>query len=173
MTPHFSNRSGFLKRLATLAAIAMISAGCGARSDADTGEREALRGTPESGHRPGAVPPLAPAAPEAALGVADKGIWPDLDNTIQIALPAGLTAEQVSARLDPLHHVLVLSIDGAPRKVVPARRSRPGSRSARGSSSSGPAIAPSWPASWSPSGSPPAHPPTTATATASPIRSTS
>lgn len=51
--------------------------------------------------------------------MADRGIWPDLDPQIQLVLPAGLAAAQVSARIDDAHHVLVLSIDGAPRKVYP------------------------------------------------------
>ncbi|HEX2686809.1 MAG TPA: DUF1287 domain-containing protein [Kofleriaceae bacterium] len=58
-------------------------------------------------------------APETCLGVADKGIWPDLDDKMQIALPGGLTADPVSARIDHAHHVLVLSIDGTPRKAYP------------------------------------------------------
>jgi uncharacterized protein YijF (DUF1287 family) len=117
MTTQLVNRSGFLRGLATLAAFAMISVGCGARSDADTGERPALQ-KPEGRHSHD-VPAAAPAAPEASLGVADKGIWPDLDDKIQIALPGGLTAEHASARIDAPHHVLVLSIDGAPRKAYP------------------------------------------------------
>src|SRR5262249_21468367 len=50
---------------------------------------------------------------------ADKGIWSDLDDKIQLRLPAGLTPERVSARLDAKHALLVLSIDGFPRKVYP------------------------------------------------------
>ncbi len=124
MTTPFVNRSGFVNRLAALAASTVISVGCGARSDADTGERAVLR-MPEArrGHDavPAAAPPAPapPPAPEASLGVADKGIWPDLDDQVQIALPGELTADRVSARIDDAHHVLVLSIDGAPRKVYP------------------------------------------------------
>jgi uncharacterized protein YijF (DUF1287 family) len=114
MTPHFANRSGFLTWLAALASSAMISVGCGARSDADTGERDAVW-TPETPRSHA----TAPVAPEASLGVADKGIWPDLDDKVQIALPGGVTADHVSARIDESHHVLVLSIDGGPRKVYP------------------------------------------------------
>jgi len=64
------------------------------------------------------VPAPAPA-PETYLGIADKGIWSDLDDKVQLALPGGLTADHVSARIDDKHHVLVLSIDGVPRKVYP------------------------------------------------------
>jgi uncharacterized protein YijF (DUF1287 family) len=63
------------------------------------------------------APPAPP--PEPSLGVSDRGIWPDLDDRIQIELPAGLAAERVAARVDDRHRVLVLSIDGAPRKVYP------------------------------------------------------
>jgi uncharacterized protein YijF (DUF1287 family) len=56
---------------------------------------------------------------ETCLGVADKGIWSDLDDKIQIDLPAGLTADRVSVRIDDPHGVLVLSIDGVARKVYP------------------------------------------------------
>jgi uncharacterized protein YijF (DUF1287 family) len=90
----------------------MISTGCGTRTEADPGSPAA----PAAAQTPAAAPP---PAPERALGVADRGIWPDLDDQIQLALPAGVTAEQVSARIDLPHHVLVLSIDGAARKAYP------------------------------------------------------
>jgi uncharacterized protein YijF (DUF1287 family) len=51
--------------------------------------------------------------------VQDRGIWPDLDDKIQIRLPADLTADRVSARLDPQRALLVLAIDGFPHKVYP------------------------------------------------------
>jgi uncharacterized protein YijF (DUF1287 family) len=66
-----------------------------------------------------ATAPEPPPAPETCLGVADKGIWSDLDDKVQLALPGGLTADHVGARIDDKHHVLVLSIDGIPRKVYP------------------------------------------------------
>ncbi|HEX3762446.1 MAG TPA: DUF1287 domain-containing protein [Kofleriaceae bacterium] len=89
--------------LAVLAAYATISTSCTRRGEADTG-----------------LPaPLPPAAPEASLGVADRGIWSDLDNRVQIALPDGLTADRVTARVDDRHRVLVLAIDGVARKVYP------------------------------------------------------
>jgi uncharacterized protein YijF (DUF1287 family) len=53
--------------------------------------------------------------------VADKGIWPDLDAVVQIALPGGLTADHVGVRVDAKHQVLVLSIDGVARKAYPLR----------------------------------------------------
>lgn len=58
-------------------------------------------------------------AGEACLGVADKGIWADLDDRVQLALPAGLTKDRVSARIDRDNKLLVLAIDGWPRKAYP------------------------------------------------------
>jgi uncharacterized protein YijF (DUF1287 family) len=84
--------------------------------------------------------PAAGAGAETCLGVADRGIWSDLDARIQIALPAGLTADRVRATVDPRHHVLVLYVDGWPTKPYPlggparlavgatALRLRPGDR---------------------------------------------
>jgi len=100
----------------------MILIGCGTRTEADTGARlttPAVDRVPDRHEVP--APPAVPAAPapETCLGVTDKGIWPDLDDKVQLSLPAGVTADQVSAWLDDKHHVLVLSIDGAPRKVYP------------------------------------------------------
>jgi uncharacterized protein YijF (DUF1287 family) len=115
MTPPLANRSRFLQRLATLASCAVISIACGSRSDADTGAHDPLRTLDAPPVH--AAPP--PAAPETSLGVADRGIWPDLDPRIQLALPAGLTADHVSARIDDRHHVLIVSIDGVARKVYP------------------------------------------------------
>ena len=62
----------------------------------------------------------APApAPEDSLGVLDRGIWSELDPKVQIRLPSGLTASRVGATVDRKHGLLVLSIDGFPRKVYP------------------------------------------------------
>ncbi|HET9621911.1 MAG TPA: DUF1287 domain-containing protein [Kofleriaceae bacterium] len=102
-------RSRFVHAAPRLAILAMIFAGCTARSDAGPAPPAARAAPPTSPH----------AAPEACLGVADRGIWADLDDRIQLALPAGLTADRVSARLDAAHHVLVLAIDGVPRKPYP------------------------------------------------------
>jgi uncharacterized protein len=66
-----------------------------------------------------AAAPLKTAPPEAALGVSDRGIWPDLDDKVQLALPDGLTADRVAVRLDDKHRVAVLSIDGVARKAYP------------------------------------------------------
>src|SRR5262249_4586107 len=62
----------------------------------------------------------AAAAPkESCLGVADTGIFGDLDAKVQLALPDKLAPERVSAKIDREHHVVVLSIDGYPRKAYP------------------------------------------------------
>jgi uncharacterized protein YijF (DUF1287 family) len=129
MTPRPSNRSPIVYRLAALAAGAAISASCARRSDADTGlpgPRAQVQPAAANAREPAPVPAASPdraaaprPAPEACLGVADRGIWSDLDDRIQIELPAGLTADRVAARVDDRHRVLVLSIDGAARKVYP------------------------------------------------------
>ncbi len=64
-------------------------------------------------------PHEAPASTEACLGVADKGVFADLDGQVQLALPAGLAADRVTARVDRTHGVVVVSIDGFPRKAYP------------------------------------------------------
>ncbi len=55
---------------------------------------------------------------ESCLGVKDTGIWSDLDDQVQLPLPA-VTAERVVATIDDKHAVLILSIDGFPRKSYP------------------------------------------------------
>jgi hypothetical protein len=50
------------------------------------------------------------------LGVADKGIFPDLDDKVQIALPK-VDPARVTATVDTDRALLVLSIDEFPRKV--------------------------------------------------------
>ncbi len=59
------------------------------------------------------------ADPEVCLGVGDKGIFADLDDKVQIQLPEHLTADRVTAAVDTTHSVLILSIDGFPRKAYP------------------------------------------------------
>lgn len=61
------------------------------------------------------------SAPERTLGVVDRGIWSDLDPEIQLTLPA-VAPERVTATVDPALGVLVLAIDGFPRKVYPIGR---------------------------------------------------
>lgn len=59
------------------------------------------------------------ASAEVCLGVHDKGIWSDLDDKVQLALPAKLSPERVTARIDQKRKLLLLSIDGFPRKSYP------------------------------------------------------
>ena len=77
----------------------------------------------EAHPQPAADPPISReprgAAPEVCLGLSDKGVFGDLDAKVQLALPAKLTADHVTARIDDKHAVLVLSIDGFPRKAYP------------------------------------------------------
>lgn len=97
-----------------VAIIAMILPGCGdVAADPAVNQASGLR-LQASGVRPRAV--VAP--PETCLGVADRGIWPDLDAEVQIELPR-IDPAHVTARVDVDHHLLVLSIDGFPRKVYP------------------------------------------------------
>jgi hypothetical protein len=96
-----------------VAVLPMIQMGCNGR-----GEAQAAPAAPAAGSRAAMTPP-PPPPPEAALGVADVGIWSDLDDQVQLALPAPLAPERVSARVDPKHGVLVVSIDDFPRKVYP------------------------------------------------------
>jgi uncharacterized protein YijF (DUF1287 family) len=101
--------------ISSFALAAMISGGCGARTEA--------KPVSEAPARPVAAPAPRPADPphaaEACLGVADKGIFADLDDRVQLTLPAGLAAENVTAIVDTAHGVLVLSIEGHPRKAYP------------------------------------------------------
>jgi hypothetical protein len=56
---------------------------------------------------------------ETCLGVADQGIWSDLDDQLQLALPRGLSAARVSALVDRDRKLLILSVDGWPTKPYP------------------------------------------------------
>jgi uncharacterized protein YijF (DUF1287 family) len=99
----------------------MISPGCGTRSAADTAPPAAAPAAPAAAGPSAAPPPDAPPPParEACLGLRDRGIWSDLDEHLQLDLPAALDPARVTARLDERHGVVVLSIDGAPRKAYP------------------------------------------------------
>ncbi|HEY5921334.1 MAG TPA: DUF1287 domain-containing protein [Kofleriaceae bacterium] len=56
---------------------------------------------------------------ESCLGVADKGVFSDLDDKVQLQLPDKLEPERVSATIDRERNLVVLSIDGYPRKAYP------------------------------------------------------
>jgi len=59
------------------------------------------------------------SAPERFLGVTDRGIWPDLDERVQLGLPAGVTAERTTATVDARRGLLILEVDGWPTKPYP------------------------------------------------------
>ncbi len=103
MTTHTRAGSRFL-----LAITCMISAGCARRTEA-----QPIPPAPPPPARPGQ------AAPEACLGLTDKGIWSDLDAQVQISLPENLAPERVELVVDRDHALAVLSIDGFPRKAYP------------------------------------------------------
>jgi hypothetical protein len=109
MTPDRSIGSRFIAAI-----LLVISTSCGTRGEAQ----------PASQQKPASHDPLAghatPAAKgESCLGVADKGIFSDLDDRVQLILPAPLEAARVTAMIDRKHSVVVLSIDGYPRKAYP------------------------------------------------------
>jgi uncharacterized protein YijF (DUF1287 family) len=99
------------------AILSLIPASCGARGEA---EPAPTRSAPAPGPAPAPQVSKDPAArPEVCLGVTDKGIWSDLDDRVQITLPTKLAADRVTARIDRTHSLLVLAIDGFPRKGYP------------------------------------------------------
>jgi hypothetical protein len=57
-------------------------------------------------------------AAETSLGVADVGIWADLDAKVQISR-GSVGAARVSIQIDARREQLLLSIDGFPRKIYP------------------------------------------------------
>jgi uncharacterized protein YijF (DUF1287 family) len=110
MTPGFRLGSQILCSAIGL----VISTGCDGESAADPGPRTQM--IPAKGAAQVSRDPEA--APEVCLGVSDKGIWSDLDPKIQLELPR-VGPGQLSAAVDAKHGVLVLSIDGFPRKSYP------------------------------------------------------
>jgi len=92
----------------------VIFIGCGRDSTAET--RPAVSGGSRTAENRSREPD---AAPEVCLGVSDKGIWSDLDPKVQVALPPRTRADRVTATVDAKHGVLVLAIDGFPRKSFP------------------------------------------------------
>lgn len=93
----------------------MISLGCGTPSEANN--TPAPKATVALPHTDG-ISRDPDARPETCLGVNDKGLWSDLDNQVQLALPA-LTPDRFTAMIDAKRALLVLSIDGFPRKAYP------------------------------------------------------
>ncbi|CAN5379840.1 hypothetical protein BH11MYX1_BH11MYX1_31910 [soil metagenome] len=93
--------------------LATISQGCSSPSEAHPDLAPATANHGSKDQRAQVVPG------ESCLGLADKGIFGDLDAQVQLALPANLASDRVSARVDDAHAVLVLSIDDCPRKAYP------------------------------------------------------
>jgi uncharacterized protein len=62
---------------------------------------------------------VEPVPAETSLGVRDHGIWSDLDDRVELRLPAGLRAHDVRARIDLAHRLLIVSVDGWPVKPYP------------------------------------------------------
>ncbi len=91
----------------------VIFAGCGTRSDAGPSSQPA-----PASRDPGPTVVAAPKG-ESCLGVADKGVFGDLDEQVQLAIPAGLAPDRVNAMLDRERGLVILSIDGVPRKAYP------------------------------------------------------
>lgn len=58
-------------------------------------------------------------APETCLGVDDQGIWSDLDERVQLALPAGLDRSRVEGVVSADGDTLILYVDGWPTKPYP------------------------------------------------------
>jgi hypothetical protein len=87
----------------------------GARAEEPAPPRTAAAGPAAAAAGPAAAPPR----PESSLGIADRGIWPDLDPHIQVRLPAPLDPGRVTAVVDAARALLVISIDGFPRKAYP------------------------------------------------------
>jgi hypothetical protein len=67
-----------------------------------------------------AAPDPAPASPrERCLGVADRGVFADLDPEVQIDLPTRVAFDRFTALVDTKHQVLILEVDGFPWKAYP------------------------------------------------------
>lgn len=109
MTTPITSRSAFVFVIAQFAICSIISVGCTARSEA----------APDPSPARPEAPPRAAAPGESCLGLADKGIWPDLDPRVQVSLPGGLTPDHVAIRVDDRHRIAVLSVDGVARKAYP------------------------------------------------------
>jgi len=103
MTPMVRIGSLFLGVLPLL-----ISQGCDRRLEAQ----------PAPTRLPAADP--APATVrESCLGVSDKGVFGDLDPKVQLELPARIALDRFTALVDAKHQVLILELDGFPRKAYP------------------------------------------------------
>jgi uncharacterized protein len=101
---------------------------CTTGAEPRTGGPPPPRRTAEAPPTAGAVEPDKPtmsrdpessAPPEACLGVADTGIWSDLDDQVQLALPSRLARSQVEGVVSVDGGTLILYVDGWPTKAYP------------------------------------------------------
>ena len=120
MTPGFRIGSVLFSAIA----ICVVSQAC-SRGEADPAPTTTSQPSPSLALAREALPP-APAQAETCLGIADKGIWSDLDEQVQLPLP-GVEAGRVTAIRDAKHALLIVAIDGFPRKAYPLAL-RPGDR---------------------------------------------
>ena len=129
----------FMKRLATqpltlLAISATCLTACG--RDAHSEITGAARPEPRTAAAPAApAVPVAgsatrsPAAPPSpSHGLADRGIWSELDPQLQLPSPAAAAAAggaRITASVDLSHQVLVVEVDGWPVKAYPLGHGEP------------------------------------------------
>ncbi len=100
----------------------LLAAALGLAACADGRAEPPAASAPSPGHPATPTAPTArhpAAAAETCLGVADRGIWSDLDDDLQLTLPGDLTPDQVTATVDPARPLLVLAVDGWPTKPYP------------------------------------------------------
>ena len=69
--------------------------------------------------------PTPPPATERTLGVRDRGVFPDLDERVQLRLPRDLIASRTHAHLDPARSLLVLYTGTQALKVYPLSEAAP------------------------------------------------
>ncbi len=100
----------------------LLAAALGLAACADGRAEPPPASAPSPGHPATPTAPTArhpAAAAETCLGVADRGIWSDLDDDLQLTLPGDLTPDRVTATVDPARPLLVLAVDGWPTKPYP------------------------------------------------------
>lgn len=107
------------------AALALVSLAIGAcraesqvQSHSEQPIEQAPAPVPAAVDAPTPEPVEPPAEPEQALGVADVGIFSDLDERVQIGLPTALD-DPLIALLDRQRSLLLLYADGRPIKAYP------------------------------------------------------
>src|SRR5688572_12245989 len=84
----------------------VLSAACGTTGEANPAPPSTAKQPVPATHGVSKDPD---AQPEVCLGVHDNGIWSDLDDKVQLALPKDLAKERVSARIDRDKKLLLLS----------------------------------------------------------------